>query len=186
MRGNIVEVSYFPNIYYFDLFWRQGTYYTFFTLNRSVKKYQYESLITGEIQEERPKDGEDQRTEISQLLKLQESGDDERTSSTCTENGTSGTPSTGDKTVDKCRLKQPGPPQFESSQDITFPPLPPLPPEDILGSPTPAVPPLPIDDCSTNAILPCPPPPPDPLPHEKHIDQLNTSTDQVCMSSPIL
>jgi len=54
-----------------------------------------------------------------------------------------------------------------------------LPPEDILGSHTPAVPPLPIDDCSTNAILPCPPPPPDPLPHEKNIEQLNTSTDQV-------
>jgi len=156
---------------------------------RSLKKYSYESLITGEIQDELPKEEEEEEEieVLNDVAHIQERLNSEKNSfssltysisehtapkSISSERITSGEPN----------LPEPVLPQLPSSQCLPLPPLPPLPPIDTSKLASSEIPPLPCEASSNGMGLqpnPPQPPPPEVLPYDANVEQLNTSTSQV-------
>ena len=162
-----------------------STFY-YFTNTRSHKKYKYESLITGEIQDERPtEEDEEEIEELKDIELLQGSSETQDTTSLHDKFPTSKKGETKSTSIDVGTNQQ----QYSQvsvtpkglSPTVLFPPLPPLPPEDTTITDAAVGPPLPSEDNPSNlgqSSNQPPPPPPEALPSEKS-EQINTSTSQV-------
>ena len=156
----------------------------FFTNIRSHKKYKYESLITGEIQDERPaEEDEEEIEELKNIEALQGSGG---TQDISLHDNLEKSNKNGQNTnlIDVTSKQHEYPQASVSSVGLSptppFPPLPPLPPEDTTNKDT-SGPPLPTEDNPSDLAQLSnqpPPPPPEALPSEKS-EQYNTSTSQV-------
>ena len=149
-----------------------------FSYIRSEKKYRYESLITGEIQDEKPIEDDEAdniKHEGEQEYYHDESSKEFETRKHDSSESTS-------NTTEKDSVKS------ESSINITaplpttpYPPLPPIPEKDSLGNILPTVPPLPSEknQNETLELTINPPSPPEEEKQLEKIEQRNQSANQV-------
>ena len=149
---------------------------------RSEKKYKYESLITGEIQDDKPSEEEDE--EIIEHDK--ESEYSPQKSSKFISNGKDNIDDSSvaslveksDETKDSNNVSAPLPLN-------PYPPLPPIPENDSISQISTECPPLPLETNPGSEILTPKPPPPPPEPDlsTEKIEQNNLSSNQVIMVS---
>ena len=148
---------------------------------RSEKKYKYESLITGEIQDDKPSEEEDE--EIIEHDK--ESQHSPQKSSKLTNNGKD---NMDDSSVASVVVKSD---ETKDSKNVTapiplnpYPPLPPMPESDSINQISTECPPLPLETNPDGEKLTHKPPPPPPEPDlsTEKIEQHNQTSNQVSMT----